>query len=324
MRANKLFTNHIEKIKEESEQRLTQMEKTKHVIKVQKATVTNCHYFNQFQANNPVNKNMSITNETDDTMSKRKKQALAAQQITNKMASAHWFNNQKELDTRTHFRCIINVGPLLRFDAKNVRATDDRQNLFIQEQQMRKQVAFMVQKTIVTESKEHWADLLDVPEYEKFDIFTRRFIDFCQHSGNSIQDYVLGLKKDQVGIESMSKMVQNEIVKRMTMTRMTIAGRMTAKGRAGFEMRDTEKNQFEDILGVRDYEPDTVFYYEDQRDPIYQMHPTQRDGSDYETHRKTTDFDEDLLNDIFDSDHIYNRVESEMHTVSDRLKTNLV
>ena len=87
----------------------------------------------------------------------------------------------------------------------------------------------------------------------------------------------------------------------MTLNRMTIAGRATTRTRNEYALGEDQKNQFANMLGVRDYEPDTVFYYEDQRDPIYQV-VNQQDTNEYDNQKKANDFDDEMLNKLFQSE----------------------
>ena len=40
--------------------------------------------------------------------------------------------------------------------------------------------------------------MLKKPGYDKFDLMTRRYKAFCEQSGKALEDYVVGLKRDDL------------------------------------------------------------------------------------------------------------------------------
>lgn len=55
---------------------------------------------------------------------------------------------------------------------------------------------FMIQKKYVGLLEENHNHLL--PRYEGFDVVTRRYLDYCQHSGASIEEYIVGIKESDL------------------------------------------------------------------------------------------------------------------------------
>ena len=56
----------------------------------------------------------------------------------------------------------------------------------------------MVIKQYTVCLNESWNDLLNEEGMESFDLFTKRYLSYCEHSGKKIEDYVIGIKREKM------------------------------------------------------------------------------------------------------------------------------
>lgn len=105
----------------------------------------------------------------------------------------------RELDGRRHFNVVLASTKMLRqhdLNSNEPLKKGERRTLGENEVHLRTIPPFMIIKEIEFHMQESQADLMRKPGYSDFDFMTRKYKAFCEQSGKAIEDYVVGLRKD--------------------------------------------------------------------------------------------------------------------------------
>lgn len=167
------------------------------------------------------------------------------------------------------------------------------------------------------------------PKMQEFDIITRRYLDYCQLKGLELEDYVPGLKQEEVdeflfasiknkkeadplnnsGNRKTQKTNNSKLQSRIKEETLndTYDGAFKNSNNLSIEeiiidgsILSNQKSQFAEYLrrtGMREYDNGTLFFYEEELDikqKTFTNNITQISESDIK------DYDLDLINELFD------------------------
>lgn len=172
---------------------------------------------------------------------------------------------------------------------------------------------FMIQSKYELLLEENHNDLM--PKYDGFDVITRRYLDYCQHSGASIEDYVVDIKDSDLSSPVRTSHERGSLSpdRRLTMRQATTIGEqshdhlgstdefdeLVRNGSISHNNEARHKNFLEYLkkMGMREYDNGTKIFYEDEYDNHQNtsMNTSSINGENIE-------YDIDLINQLFERD----------------------